>query len=54
MGHLWVIHIDDDGEKKFTLEAHKIYANKIAHKLISEGIYKASQVEIVPKKTYQG
>ncbi len=27
---LWVIHIDDDGEKKFPLEAHKIYANKIA------------------------
>ncbi len=47
---LWVIHIEDDGEKKFPLEAHKIYANKIAHILISEGIYKASQVEIVPKK----
>jgi hypothetical protein len=46
----WVIHIDDDGEKKFPLEAHKIYANKIAHGLISEGIYKALQVEIVPKK----
>jgi hypothetical protein len=47
---LWVIHIDDDGEKKFPLEAHKIYANKIACGLISEGIYKASQVEVVPKK----
>jgi hypothetical protein len=47
---LWVIHIDNDGEKKFPLEAHKIYANKIARGLISEGIYKASQVEIVPKK----
>jgi hypothetical protein len=50
---LWVIRIDHDGEKKFPLEAHKIYANKIARRLISEGIYKASQVEIVPKKTYQ-
>jgi hypothetical protein len=50
---LWVIHIDNDGEKKFPLKAHKIYANKIARGLISEGIYKASQVEIVPKKTYQ-
>jgi hypothetical protein len=48
---LWVIlRIDNDGEKKFQLEAHKIYANKIARRLISEGIYKASQVEIVPKK----
>ncbi len=47
---IWVIRIDDDGEKKFQLEAHKIYANKIARGLISEGIYKASQVEIVPKK----
>ncbi len=47
---LWVIHIDNDGKKKFPLEAHKIYANKIAHGLISEGIYKASQVEIVQKK----
>jgi hypothetical protein len=25
---LWVIRIDDDGEKKFPLDAHKIYANK--------------------------
>jgi hypothetical protein len=50
---LWVIRIDNDGEKKFPLEAHKIYANKIAPGLISEGIYKAPQVEIVPKKTYQ-
>jgi hypothetical protein len=47
---LWVIRIDNDGEKKFQLEAHKIYANKIARGLISEGIYKALQVEIVPKK----
>ncbi len=47
---LWVICIDDDGEKKFPLEAHKIYANKIARGLISEGIYRALQVEIVPKK----
>jgi hypothetical protein len=47
---LWVIRIDDDGEQKFPLEVHKIYANKIAHGLIYEGIYKASQVEIVPKK----
>jgi hypothetical protein len=36
--------------KKIQLEAHKIYANKISHGLISEGIYKASQVEIVPRK----
>jgi hypothetical protein len=48
---LLVIRIDDDGEKKFPLEAHKIYANKIARGLISEGIYKALQVEIVTKKT---
>ena len=47
---LWVICIDNDGEKKFPLEAHKIYANKIARGLISEGINKTSQVEIVPKK----
>ncbi len=47
---LWVIHIDDDGERKFPMEAHKIYANKIACGLISEGIYKASQVEVVSKK----
>ena len=47
---LWVICIDDDSEKKFLLEAHKIYANKIARGLISERIYKASQVEIVQKK----
>jgi hypothetical protein len=45
---LWVIRIDDDGEKKFLLEAHKIYANKIARGLITEGIYEASQEEIVP------
>jgi hypothetical protein len=50
---LWVIRIDDDGEKKFPLEAHKIYSNKIACGLISEGIYKSLQVEIVQKKTYQ-
>jgi hypothetical protein len=36
---LWVIHIDNDGERKFPMEAHKIYANKIACGLISEGIY---------------
>ncbi len=35
------------------MEAHKIYANKIVRGLISEGIYKALQVEVVPKKTYQ-
>jgi hypothetical protein len=50
---LWVIRIDDDGERKFPMEAHKIYANKIARGLISEGIYNASQVEVVQKKTYQ-
>ncbi len=32
------------------MEAHKFYANKIAHGLITEGIYNASQVEIVPPK----
>ncbi len=47
---LWVIQIDDDGERKFLMEAHKIYANKIEHGLICEGIYKASQVEGVQKK----
>jgi hypothetical protein len=46
----WVIRIDDDGERKFPMEAHKIYANKIARGLISEGIYKALQVEAVQKK----
>jgi hypothetical protein len=50
---LWVICIDNDGERKFPMEAHKIYANKIVRGLISEGIYKALQVEVVPKKTYQ-
>ncbi len=32
------------------MEACKIYANKIARGLISEGIYKASQVEVFPRK----
>ncbi len=50
---LWVIRINGDGEKKFPLETNKIYAHKIARRLISEGIYKELQVEIVPKKTYQ-
>jgi hypothetical protein len=50
---LWGICIDNDGERKFPMKAHKIYANKIARGLISEGIYKASQVDVVPKKTYQ-
>jgi hypothetical protein len=36
---LWFTHIDDDSERKFPMEAHKIYANKIARGLISEGIY---------------
>ncbi len=49
---LWVIRIDDDSEKKFPLQTHKIYANKIARRLISEGIHKASQVEIAPKKNH--
>jgi hypothetical protein len=35
------------------MEAHKIYANKIARGLVSEGIYKALQVEVIPKKTNQ-
>jgi hypothetical protein len=48
---LWVIQIDDDGERKFPMEAHKIYANKIASVFISEGIYNALQVEVLPKKT---
>ena len=30
---VWVIRIDNDGERKFPMEAHKIYANKIAHGL---------------------
>jgi hypothetical protein len=46
---LWVIQIDNDGERKFSMEAHKIYANKIARGLISEGIFKALQVEVVQK-----
>jgi hypothetical protein len=36
---LWVICIDNDGERKFPMQAHKICANKIARGLISEGIY---------------
>jgi hypothetical protein len=36
------------GNSQFKLT--KIYANKIACGLISEGIYKALQVEVVPKK----
>jgi hypothetical protein len=47
---LWVMCIDDDGERKFPMEAHKIYANKIERGSISEGIYEASQMEVVPKK----
>ncbi len=34
---LWVIHIYNDGKRKFLMEAHKIYANKIACRLISKG-----------------
>jgi hypothetical protein len=48
--HLWVICIDDDGKRKFPMEAHKTCANKIAHGLISERIYEALQVEVAPKK----
>jgi hypothetical protein len=51
---LWVIHVDTylsiDSEKKFPMEAHKIYANKIARRVISEGIFKALQVEVMSKK----
>ncbi len=50
---LWAIRIDDDGEREFLMEAHKIYANKIVHGLISEGIYKAFQVELIQKKNNQ-
>ncbi len=32
------------------MEAHKNHANKIACGLVFEGIYKASQVEVVQKK----
>ncbi len=32
------------------MEAHKIYANKIARRVISEGIFKALQVEVMSKK----
>jgi hypothetical protein len=47
MGHMY---LNNDSERKFPMEAHKIYANKIARGLISEGIYKASQVDVIPKK----
>ncbi len=47
---LWVIRIDNDGERKFPMEAQQIYANKIARGLFSEGIYKALQVEVIQKK----
>ncbi len=47
---LWVIRINNDGKRKFPMEAHKIYANKMERGLISEGIYKALQVEVVPPK----
>jgi hypothetical protein len=36
---LWIICIDNDGERKFPMEAQKIYAYKIARGLILEGIY---------------
>jgi hypothetical protein len=47
---LWVICLEDDGERKFPMEAHDIHANKIAIGLNFEGIYKATQVEVIPKK----
>ncbi len=47
---LCVIRIDNDGERKFPMEAHKIYAKKISRGLISEEIYKALQVKVVQKK----
>jgi hypothetical protein len=51
---LWVICIDTslsiDSDKKFPKEAHKIYTNKIACEVISEGIFKALQVDVMSKK----
>jgi hypothetical protein len=50
--NLWVIRIDNsDGcEKKFPIEAHGAFANKIARGLINGAVYKASQLDVVTKK----
>jgi hypothetical protein len=39
-----------DSDKKFPKEAHKIYTNKIACGVFSEGIFKTLQVEVMSKK----
>lgn len=50
--NLWVIRIDNsDGcEKKFPIECHGAYANKIARGLIGGGVFKASQLDVITKK----
>lgn len=50
--NLWVIRVDNsDGcEKKFPIEAHGAFANKIARGLISGAVFKASQLDVITKK----
>jgi hypothetical protein len=47
---LWVICIFERGDSEFPLQCHKLYANKIACALITMGIYKASQIMVIPEK----
>lgn len=50
--NLWVIRIDNSEvcEKKFPIEAHTAFANKIARGLINGAVYKASQLDVINKK----
>ena len=49
--NLWVIRIDNSEgcEKKFPIEAHTAFANKIARGLIHGAVYKASQLDVITK-----
>ena len=49
--NLWVIRIDNsaDCERKFLIEAHTAFANKIARGLIHGAVYKASQLDVIKK-----
>ena len=50
--NLWVIRIDnsEDCERKFPIEAHTAFANKIARGLIQGAVYKAFQLDVINKK----
>ena len=50
--NLWVIRIDNSEgcEKKFPIEAHTAFANKIARGLIQGAVYKAFQLDVINKK----